>query len=205
MGIQSHLSSVAGIDSPRSHNESIDGWCFFCGWHPVAFIGLPLVWQLDSVKPLNRPGEPPAITRHENTPHLLRHRHPRFCGILVRCGCARPARPYRRHTCRSHENTQGPESSSTTGVDGNQNDNSAAYSGAAYVFVRSGNTWSQYAYLKASNTEAGDDFGASVAVSGSTVVVGASYEASNSTGVNGQQTDNSAFGSGVAYVFSGLS
>jgi hypothetical protein len=31
--------------------------------------------------------------------------------------------------------------------------------GAAYVFVRSGTTWSQQAYLKASNAEASDYFG----------------------------------------------
>ena len=50
---------------------------------------------------------------------------------------------------------------------------SAGNAGAAYVFVRSGTTWSQQAYLKASNTGAGDQFGCSVAVSGDTVVVGA--------------------------------
>ena len=41
------------------------------------------------------------------------------------------------------------------------------------MFVRSGSTWSQQAYLKASNTGAEDRFGNSVAVSGDTVVVGA--------------------------------
>ena len=93
------------------------------------------------------------------------------------------------------------ESSSATGVNGNQNDNSAPGSGAAYVFVRSGTNWSQQAYLKASNTGAGDSFGYSVAISGDTVVVGAWTEDSNATGVNGNQTDNSAADSGAAYVF----
>jgi len=93
------------------------------------------------------------------------------------------------------------EDSAATGVNGNQADNSAPSSGAAYVFVRSGVTWTQQAYLKASNTEADDTFGASVAVSGDTVVVGASLEDSNATGVNGNQADNSASGSGAAYVF----
>ena len=65
------------------------------------------------------------------------------------------------------------EASNATGVNGNQNDNSAPGSGAAYVFVRNGTTWSQQAYLKASNTGASDQFGWSVAVSGDTVVVGA--------------------------------
>ena len=51
------------------------------------------------------------------------------------------------------------EDSNATGVNGNQSDNSAIDSGAAYVFVRSGTNWSQQAYLKASNTGAGDQFG----------------------------------------------
>jgi uncharacterized repeat protein (TIGR02543 family) len=93
------------------------------------------------------------------------------------------------------------EDSNATGVNGNQADNSAPDSGAAYVFVRSGTTWTQQAYLKASNTGAGDNFGISVAVSGDTVVVGAAPEASNATGVNGDQANNSAWGSGAAYVF----
>ena len=62
-------------------------------------------------------------------------------------------------------------------------------------------TWSQQAYLKASNTEASDYFGYSVAVSGDTVVVGAYVEGSTATGVNGNQSDNSAWASGAAYVF----
>ncbi len=93
------------------------------------------------------------------------------------------------------------EASAATGVNGNQSDNSAYYSGAAYVFVRSGTTWSQQAYLKASNTGADDWFGCSVSLSGDTVVVGAFQEASATTGVNGNQSDNSAPNSGAAYVF----
>lgn len=98
----------------------------------------------------------------------------------------------------------GGESSNATGVNGNQTTNSAPISGAAYVFVRNGTNWMQQAYLKASNTEAGDVFGQAVAVSGDTVVVGAIGESSNATGVNGNQSDNSAPESGAAYVFSGL-
>ncbi len=93
------------------------------------------------------------------------------------------------------------EDSNATGVNGNQANNSAADSGAAYVFVRSGTTWTQQAYLKASNTGANDLFGISVSVSGDTVVVGAYGEASNATGVNGNPTDNSTFNAGAAYVF----
>jgi hypothetical protein len=94
------------------------------------------------------------------------------------------------------------EDSNATGVNGNQGNNLAPASGAAYVFTRSGTTWSQQAYLKASNTEAEDHFGISVAISGDTVVVGAYYEDSNTTGVNGGQSNNSAWNAGAAYVFS---
>jgi hypothetical protein len=93
------------------------------------------------------------------------------------------------------------EDSAATGVNGNQGDDSVTSAGAAYVFVRSGGGWSQQAYLKASNTDAGDRFGWSVAVSGDTVVVGAQSEHSAATGVNGNQADNSADGAGAAYVF----
>ncbi len=94
------------------------------------------------------------------------------------------------------------EDSNDVGVNGNQTDNSAVDSGAAYIFVRdSFDVWSQQAYLKASNTGSFDQFGRSVAISDDTVVVGVAYEDSNAVGVNGNQADNTAFGSGAAYVF----
>ena len=96
------------------------------------------------------------------------------------------------------------EDSAATGINGNQSDNSATDAGAAYVFVRSGSTWTQQAYLKASNAGAFDDFGYSVAISGGAAVIGAWEESSAATGVNGNQSNNSAGGSGAAYVFAGL-
>ena len=89
------------------------------------------------------------------------------------------------------------EDSNATGVNGNQADESVPNAGAAYVFVRSGASWSQQAYLKASNTGSDDWFGNSVAVSGDTVVVGAHFEDSNATGVNGDGSDNSARDAGA--------
>jgi hypothetical protein len=61
----------------------------------------------------------------------------------------------------------------------------------------------QQAYLKASNTGGGDEFGRSVALSanGSTLAVVADVEASAATGIGGNQADNSASGSGAIYVF----
>jgi len=93
------------------------------------------------------------------------------------------------------------EDSSATGVNGDQTNDLEENSGAAYVFTRSGATWSQQAYLKASNTGAGDNFGWSVAIDNDTIVVGAAYEDSNATGVNGPQDNNDDSTSGAAYVF----
>ncbi len=93
------------------------------------------------------------------------------------------------------------EDSAATGVNGNQADNSALNAGAVYVFTRTNGVWSQQAYLKASNAEAYDSFGYSVSLSGDTLSVGASTEASAATGVNGNQADNSALNAGAVYVF----
>ena len=95
------------------------------------------------------------------------------------------------------------EASAATGIDGNQADNSVQGSGAVYVFTRSGTTWTQQAYVKASNPGVFDTFGFSLALSddGSTLVVGADGESSAATGVDGNQSDDSAVHSGAAYVF----
>ncbi len=103
------------------------------------------------------------------------------------------------------------ESSTATGVNGDQTINETVYSGffffspirsgAAYVFVREGTTWSQQAYLKASNSDRYDEFGGSVAISGNLVVVGAAHERSNAFGLNGDQSDNSSLDAGAAYIF----
>ena len=95
------------------------------------------------------------------------------------------------------------EDSGATGINGDQNDNSARDAGAAYVFVRSEGIWQQQAYLKASNTEPGDRFGDALSLSadGNTLVIGALSEDSSAIGINGDRNDNSADGAGAAYVF----
>lgn len=93
------------------------------------------------------------------------------------------------------------EDSAATGLNGNQNDNSAAFAGAAYVFTRTGTVWSQQAYLKASNTGAGDRFGTAADISGDTIVVTSGNEDSGASGVDGNQADNSVSNAGAAYVF----
>jgi len=94
------------------------------------------------------------------------------------------------------------EAGGSTGVNGDEGDNSLARSGAAYVFIQDGTSWNQQAYLKASNTNASDNFGSSVSISGDSLVIGAVSESSATVGVDGDQTDNSAVVAGAAYVFS---
>ncbi len=95
------------------------------------------------------------------------------------------------------------ESSAVTGIGGNQADNTAPDAGAVYVFTRSiAATWTQQAYVKASNTGSGDHFGTSAALSsdGTTLAVGATGEDSSATGIGGNQADNSTAGAGAVYV-----
>lgn len=93
------------------------------------------------------------------------------------------------------------EGSSATGVNGNQSSDAAPQSGAVYVFERTGGTWTQQAYLKASNTGTGDRFGWSVALDGDTLITGAPNEESIATGVNGDGSNDFQPASGAAYVF----
>jgi hypothetical protein len=94
-------------------------------------------------------------------------------------------------------------------INGDPADNSERGSGAAYVFARNGQQWSQQGYIKGSNTEFGDAFGATVSLSsdGNTLAVGAPDENNTSTGANADfghrvgsnlRTD---FSYGSAYVF----
>jgi hypothetical protein len=75
------------------------------------------------------------------------------------------------------------------------NDDDGSRSGSAYIFNRSGSTWSQQAKLTASDAQASDDFGKSVSISsdGDRVIVGAYGE----DGGSGDPTSSA----GAAYVF----
>jgi hypothetical protein len=94
------------------------------------------------------------------------------------------------------------ESSQATGIDGNAADTSAPEAGAAHVFTRTLGAWTQRAYLKASNTGAGDRF-SSVALSadGRTLAVGARNEDSAATGIGGNQADETAANAGAVYLY----
>ncbi|MBN2243444.1 MAG: FG-GAP repeat protein [Acidobacteria bacterium] len=80
-------------------------------------------------------------------------------------------------------------SGDTVVVGADYDDDKGIDSGSAYVFVRSGNAWSEQQKLTASDGAAGDYFGWKVAVSGDTVVIGAYGD------------DDKGIESGSAYVF----
>ena len=94
------------------------------------------------------------------------------------------------------------EDSSASGIAGNQEDESATFAGAVYVFVQQAGQWHQQAYIKASNTGTEDQFGMSVSIHEDQLVVGADGEKGSGGGVNADQTDNSYLYAGAAYVFS---
>lgn len=83
------------------------------------------------------------------------------------------------------------EDSDATGINGAQNNALAASSGAVYVFTRVGASWAQQAYVKASNTAAGDRFGFDVRLSATGDVLVAAAPKQDSSGVD----------SGAVYVF----
>jgi hypothetical protein len=93
------------------------------------------------------------------------------------------------------------EASGARGVNGDQTDISTPYAGAAYVFTRSGTTWSQQAYLKATNTRAYSWFGRSVAIDRDVIAVGAPGESSLATGIDHDQSDGGEPDAGAVYVF----
>ena len=80
---------------------------------------------------------------------------------------------------------------STAIVGARLDDDKGSDSGSAYIYVRSGSTWTQQAKLVASDGAANDQFGYSVSISsdGSTAIVGAYYD------------DDKGTGSGSAYVY----
>lgn len=95
------------------------------------------------------------------------------------------------------------ESSDATGINGDESDNSAALSGAVYLYKYNGSDWEQQAYIKASNTDSLDQFGQAISLAsdGRTLAVSATGESSIARGVNGDELNNSATNSGAVYLY----
>ncbi|MDH3327352.1 MAG: cadherin-like beta sandwich domain-containing protein, partial [Gammaproteobacteria bacterium] len=91
------------------------------------------------------------------------------------------------------------DDSTSTGVNGSKSDG-GSNSGAVYVFTRSGNTWSEAAYVKATNTGDNDAFGTAVAIDKDTAALGAPSEDGDATRVNGTSNNNLS-NAGAGYIY----
>ena len=96
------------------------------------------------------------------------------------------------------------DSSTGSGIDTDPSTCCTVGSGSAYVFERSGGSWSQQAYLKSGNPDINDQFGRTISINstGNKLIVGAIGESGNSAGINADPNNNLAVISGAAYVFS---
>ena len=94
------------------------------------------------------------------------------------------------------------EDGGSPGIDGDQTDNSERSAGAVYLFRRDGDTWTQSAYIKASNPGDGDLFGYSVSLTadGQRLAVG-SYDEDGSPAATNERQDDELSGAGAVYVF----
>ena len=93
------------------------------------------------------------------------------------------------------------ESGGSIGINGADNDD-VSKSGAAYTFTLNSGVWKEQAYVKANNAGKNDNFGHSVFLSKdtNTLVVGAPLEKSDSTGIGGQDNDNTS-NAGAVYLY----
>ena len=81
--------------------------------------------------------------------------------------------------------------SGNTAVVGAYKEDAGGYNaGAAYIFERSGTTWTEVKKIVASDAQADDDFGTSVAIDGTNVIIGSPGE------------DTKGSNAGAAYIFS---
>lgn len=90
-----------------------------------------------------------------------------------------------------------------SGIANDPTANSAALSGAVYVYRKTNGIWNDVAYLKAPNADDKDEFGYAIALSGdgNTLAVSTINEASSATGIDGNQLDNLAPASGAVYLY----
>ena len=101
----------------------------------------------------------------------------------------------------------GEDSNQTTITNGTSanSDNSNSGSGAVYVYRRTGASWAQEAYIKASNNDVNDNFGSFIGLDNDTLVVGVPSEDSNQSTITNDNSsassNNSNSESGAVYVY----
>lgn len=97
------------------------------------------------------------------------------------------------------------ESSDARGINGDQGNDNAPDSGAAYLFTRGATGWRQQAYIKPSNTAEYSvyQFATTLVLSGDgqALAVGCPYASNATAGVGGDQTDASGVNVGAVYLY----
>lgn len=95
------------------------------------------------------------------------------------------------------------EKSYSQGLFGDSTDESSIRAGAVYTYIFNGVDWSSEAYIKASNTDSGDHFGGSVALSGdgASLAVGANTEDGADSGLFANPESNEAENAGAVYIY----
>ncbi|MDO3388300.1 hypothetical protein QWI17_20810 [Gilvimarinus sp. SDUM040013] len=96
------------------------------------------------------------------------------------------------------------DDSEATGINGNWDNSSAPAAGAVSVYgADDSDTWSMINYVKASNTDANDTFGRTLALSadGQVLAVAATGEDSQATENQGDQSDDTGNNSGAIYIY----
>lgn len=219
VGVPGEDSNAIGIDGNAATNTSLNSGAAYVfartagGWSQQAYV------KASNTSPGNAFGTAVAISTDGST--IAISAPPRNTGagavyVFVRNGAS-----WAQQAALTASNTQGDDRFGTAlaltangsilavgaiGEDSGSTDpanNSAPDAGAAYVFVRAGSVWSQQAYLKASNVQEDDLFGGALALNatGTTLAIGATGEASASTAINGDQSNNAAGGAGAVYIF----
>jgi hypothetical protein len=90
--------------------------------------------------------------------------------------------------------------SGAQGIQGDMNGTSQPLSGAVFLFARNGDAYELSTYVKPSNTDAEDAFGAEVSIAGETLVSASAFEGSAGIGIDPATTGSRA-NSGAVYVF----
>ncbi|MDP9920088.1 hypothetical protein J2W24_005770 [Variovorax boronicumulans] len=95
------------------------------------------------------------------------------------------------------------DSADSSGINGNPTPGNTFLSGAVHLYDNRHGSFMHQAFIKAPNVEMADMFGLSVAMSGdgSLLAVGAPREDGGTTGINGNQADNSGPESGAVYLY----
>lgn len=96
------------------------------------------------------------------------------------------------------------ESSTATGINGDDSNNGGIAIGACYLYKKSGNTWLQDTYFKPLNSSNFLNLGYHVSMSrnGKKVVLGAPFDSSDATIINGDFLNTNSTQSGAVYVYS---